>query len=116
MLLLQLKKRLQFLTLGLGGVGLVSAYVSYSPEIAARYGLFRFLFIYLFIKVLSSQILVARFIFYFSIPAIKFVNCMGNVLRLSSFYMLSVSFFFLPFLYPKSFHFSPTTILYVQNL
>ncbi|XP_034209970.1 protein CONSERVED ONLY IN THE GREEN LINEAGE 160, chloroplastic isoform X2 [Prunus dulcis] len=32
----KLKKRLQFLTLGLGGVGLVSAYVSYSPEIAAR--------------------------------------------------------------------------------
>lgn len=47
MLLLQLKKRLQFLTLGLGGVGLVSAYVSYSPEIAARYGLFgSYLFIY----------------------------------------------------------------------
>ncbi|XP_020416459.1 uncharacterized protein LOC18784096 isoform X1 [Prunus persica] len=34
----KLKKRLQFLTLGLGGVGLVSAYVSYSPEIAASYG------------------------------------------------------------------------------
>lgn len=35
-LLLQLKKRLQILTLGIGGVGLVSAYISYSPEIAAR--------------------------------------------------------------------------------
>ncbi|PQM41558.1 uncharacterized protein Pyn_33783 [Prunus yedoensis var. nudiflora] len=34
----KLKKRLQFLTLGLGSVGLVSAYVSYSPEIAASYG------------------------------------------------------------------------------
>ncbi|XP_024185424.1 protein CONSERVED ONLY IN THE GREEN LINEAGE 160, chloroplastic isoform X2 [Rosa chinensis] len=33
----KLKKRLQVLTLGIGGVGLVSAYVSYSPEIAARY-------------------------------------------------------------------------------
>lgn len=36
-LLLQLKKRLQLLTLGIGGVGVVSAYVSYSPEIAARW-------------------------------------------------------------------------------
>ncbi|KAM1017449.1 hypothetical protein ACFX13_047764 [Malus domestica] len=33
----RLKKRLQFLTLGIGGVGLVSAYVSYSPEITASY-------------------------------------------------------------------------------
>nr|XP_028964315.1 protein CONSERVED ONLY IN THE GREEN LINEAGE 160, chloroplastic-like isoform X1 [Malus domestica]XP_028964316.1 protein CONSERVED ONLY IN THE GREEN LINEAGE 160, chloroplastic-like isoform X1 [Malus domestica] len=33
----KLKKRLQFLTLGIGGVGLVSAYVSYSPEITASY-------------------------------------------------------------------------------
>ncbi|KAE9457559.1 hypothetical protein C3L33_10534, partial [Rhododendron williamsianum] len=32
----ELKKRLQFLTLGVGGVGLVSAYVSYSPEITVR--------------------------------------------------------------------------------
>lgn len=32
----QLKQRLQILTVGIGGVGLVSAYVSYSPEIAAR--------------------------------------------------------------------------------
>lgn len=35
-LLLQLKNKLQFLTLGIGGVGLLSAYVSYTPEIAAR--------------------------------------------------------------------------------
>lgn len=35
-LLLQLKKKLQFLTLGIGGVGLISAYISYTPEIAAR--------------------------------------------------------------------------------
>ncbi|KAI8551432.1 hypothetical protein RHMOL_Rhmol06G0185100 [Rhododendron molle] len=34
----ELKKRLQFLTLGVGGVGLVSAYVSYSPEITVSYG------------------------------------------------------------------------------
>lgn len=33
----QLKSKLQTLTLGIGGVGLVSTYVSYSPEIAARY-------------------------------------------------------------------------------
>ncbi|KAJ4729664.1 ATP synthase protein I -related [Melia azedarach] len=34
----KLKKNLQILTLGIGGVGLVSAYVSYSPEIAASFG------------------------------------------------------------------------------
>ncbi|KAH7533190.1 protein CONSERVED ONLY IN THE GREEN LINEAGE 160, chloroplastic [Ziziphus jujuba] len=34
----RLKKKLQILTLGMGGVGLVSAYVSYSPEIAASFG------------------------------------------------------------------------------
>ncbi|KAL0002111.1 hypothetical protein SO802_015892 [Lithocarpus litseifolius] len=34
----KLKKRLQILTLGIGGVGLVSAYISYSPEIAASFG------------------------------------------------------------------------------
>jgi hypothetical protein len=32
----QLKTRLQELTLGIGAVGLVSSYLSYSPEIAAR--------------------------------------------------------------------------------
>ncbi|CAN4075468.1 unnamed protein product [Withania somnifera] len=35
---LKLKDKLQFLTLGIGGIGIVSAYVSYSPEIAASYG------------------------------------------------------------------------------
>ncbi|OEL19318.1 hypothetical protein BAE44_0019666 [Dichanthelium oligosanthes] len=35
---LKLKERLQLLTLGIGGVGVVSAYVSYSPEIAASFG------------------------------------------------------------------------------
>ncbi|KAB8082882.1 hypothetical protein EE612_004931 [Oryza sativa] len=33
---LELKQRLQLFTLGIGGIGLVSAYFSYSPEIAAR--------------------------------------------------------------------------------
>nr|CAB3473855.1 unnamed protein product [Digitaria exilis] len=33
---LKLKERLQLLTLGIGGIGVVSAYISYSPEIAAR--------------------------------------------------------------------------------
>ncbi|KAG8662673.1 hypothetical protein MANES_01G133200v8 [Manihot esculenta] len=34
----KLKKKLQILTLGIGGVGLVSAYITYSPEIAASFG------------------------------------------------------------------------------
>ncbi|KAK4286085.1 hypothetical protein QN277_002694 [Acacia crassicarpa] len=34
----KLKKKLQILTLGIGGVGLVSAYVSYSAEVAASFG------------------------------------------------------------------------------
>ncbi|XP_037406452.1 protein CONSERVED ONLY IN THE GREEN LINEAGE 160, chloroplastic-like [Triticum dicoccoides] len=34
---LKLKERLQLLTLGIGGVGVVSAYVSYTPEIAASF-------------------------------------------------------------------------------
>ncbi|KAG8386808.1 hypothetical protein BUALT_Bualt03G0187300 [Buddleja alternifolia] len=34
----KLKNKLQLLTLGIGGVGIVSAYLSYSPEIAASYG------------------------------------------------------------------------------
>lgn len=33
----QLKKKMQILTLAIGGVGLLSAYVSYSPEVAARF-------------------------------------------------------------------------------
>ncbi|KAJ0053243.1 hypothetical protein Pint_02414 [Pistacia integerrima] len=35
---LKLKRKLQSLTLGIGGVGLISAYVSYSPEVAASFG------------------------------------------------------------------------------
>ncbi|KAJ0112532.1 hypothetical protein Patl1_02423 [Pistacia atlantica] len=34
----KLKRKLQILTLGIGGVGLISAYVSYSPEVAASFG------------------------------------------------------------------------------
>ncbi|XP_010277031.1 PREDICTED: uncharacterized protein LOC104611596 isoform X2 [Nelumbo nucifera] len=34
----KLKKKLQLLTLGIGGVGVFSAYVSYSPEVAASFG------------------------------------------------------------------------------
>ncbi|VAH79156.1 unnamed protein product [Triticum turgidum subsp. durum] len=34
---LKLKERLQLLTLGIGGIGVVSAYVSYTPEIAASF-------------------------------------------------------------------------------
>jgi hypothetical protein len=44
-LLPQLKKKLQILTLGIGGVGLVSSYVSYSPEIAARYANFGLIYV-----------------------------------------------------------------------
>ncbi|KAK3161545.1 hypothetical protein QOZ80_1BG0078440 [Eleusine coracana subsp. coracana] len=35
---LKLKERLQLLTLGIGGVGVVSAYFSYTPEIAVSFG------------------------------------------------------------------------------
>lgn len=35
---IQLKQRLQLITLGLGGLGTVSAYMSYSPEVAASFG------------------------------------------------------------------------------
>ncbi|GMP67477.1 hypothetical protein CsSME_00027452 [Camellia sinensis var. sinensis] len=34
----KLKKKMQILTLGVGSIGLLSTYVSYSPEIAASYG------------------------------------------------------------------------------
>ncbi|KAJ1688395.1 hypothetical protein LUZ63_019785 [Rhynchospora breviuscula] len=34
----KLKEKLQILTLGIGGIGVVSAYFSYSPEIAASFG------------------------------------------------------------------------------
>ncbi|CAI9089217.1 OLC1v1023750C2 [Oldenlandia corymbosa var. corymbosa] len=33
----KLKERLQLLTLGIGGIGVISAYISYTPEIAASY-------------------------------------------------------------------------------
>lgn len=33
----KLKKKLQFLTLGIGGIGVLSGYISYTPEIAASY-------------------------------------------------------------------------------
>ncbi|KAF7850320.1 hypothetical protein BT93_L5617 [Corymbia citriodora subsp. variegata] len=36
---LKLKRKLQFLTLCIGGIGLVSAYVSYTPETAASFGI-----------------------------------------------------------------------------
>lgn len=35
---IQLKQRIQLITLGLGGLGTVSAYISYSPEVAASFG------------------------------------------------------------------------------
>lgn len=35
---LKLKQRLQWLTLGIGGIGVISAYISYSPEVAASFG------------------------------------------------------------------------------
>ncbi|XP_042493983.1 protein CONSERVED ONLY IN THE GREEN LINEAGE 160, chloroplastic [Macadamia integrifolia] len=35
---LKLKKKMQILTLGIGGIGVVSAYFSYSPEVAASFG------------------------------------------------------------------------------
>ncbi|PKA66560.1 hypothetical protein AXF42_Ash003214 [Apostasia shenzhenica] len=35
---LKLKRKMQILTVGIGGIGVISAYVSYSPEIAASFG------------------------------------------------------------------------------
>ncbi|KAK4369007.1 hypothetical protein RND71_012799 [Anisodus tanguticus] len=35
---LKLKNKLQLLTVGIGGVGVISSYISYSPEIAVSYG------------------------------------------------------------------------------
>ncbi|KAJ9686140.1 hypothetical protein PVL29_015165 [Vitis rotundifolia] len=51
----KLKKKLQILTLGLGGVGLVSAYVSYSPEIAASFGA-GFIGSLVYIRMLGSSV------------------------------------------------------------
>ncbi|KAG2712519.1 hypothetical protein I3760_04G130600 [Carya illinoinensis] len=51
----KLKNRLQVLTLGIGGVGLVSAYVSYSPEIAASFGA-GFIGSLVYIRMLGSSV------------------------------------------------------------
>ncbi|KAL5793621.1 hypothetical protein ACOSP7_002215 [Xanthoceras sorbifolium] len=51
----KLKNKLQYLTLGIGGVGLVSAYVSYSPEIAASFGA-GFLGSLVYIRMLGSSV------------------------------------------------------------
>lgn len=51
----KLKNRLQVFTLGIGGVGLVSAYVSYSPEIAASFGV-GFLGSLVYIRMLGSTV------------------------------------------------------------
>ncbi|XP_027909321.1 protein CONSERVED ONLY IN THE GREEN LINEAGE 160, chloroplastic [Vigna unguiculata] len=51
----KLKEKLQFLTLGIGGVGLVSAYVSYTPEIAASFGA-GFLGSLVYIRMLGSSV------------------------------------------------------------
>ncbi|KAK9285505.1 hypothetical protein L1049_024699 [Liquidambar formosana] len=51
----KLKRKLQILTVGIGGVGLVSAYVSYSPEIAASFGA-GFLGSLVYIRMLGSSV------------------------------------------------------------
>ncbi|CAL0328925.1 unnamed protein product [Lupinus luteus] len=51
----KIKRKLQLLTLGIGGVGLVSAYVSYSPEIAASFGA-GFLGSLAYIRMLSTSV------------------------------------------------------------
>ncbi|KAI6697241.1 hypothetical protein NL676_017360 [Syzygium grande] len=51
----KLKKKLQVLTLGIGGIGLVSAYVSYSPEIAASFGA-GFLGSLVYVRMLGSSV------------------------------------------------------------
>ncbi|KAI4325154.1 hypothetical protein MLD38_030575 [Melastoma candidum] len=51
----KLKKKLQILTFGVGGIGLVSAYVSYSPEIAASFGA-GFLGSLIYIRMLGSSV------------------------------------------------------------
>ena len=51
----KLKRKLQIFTLGIGGVGLVSAYVSYSPEIAASFGA-GFLGSLAYIRMLGSSV------------------------------------------------------------
>ncbi|RDX65685.1 atpI [Mucuna pruriens] len=51
----KLKRKLQILTMGIGGVGLVSAYVSYTPEIAASFGA-GFLGSLVYIRMLGSSV------------------------------------------------------------
>ncbi|KAM7503328.1 hypothetical protein LguiB_002232 [Lonicera macranthoides] len=51
----KLKNRLQILTVGIGCIGLVSAYVSYTPEIAASYGA-GFLGSLVYIRMLGSTV------------------------------------------------------------
>ncbi|KNA05812.1 hypothetical protein SOVF_186860 [Spinacia oleracea] len=51
----KLKNKLQQLTVGIGGVGLVSAYVSYTPEIAISFGV-GFLGSLAYIRMLSNSV------------------------------------------------------------
>ncbi|KAK8924169.1 hypothetical protein KSP39_PZI019528 [Platanthera zijinensis] len=51
----KLKKELQVLTLVIGGVGMISAYVSYSPEIAASFGA-GFLGSLIYVRMLGNSI------------------------------------------------------------
>eukprot|EP00262_Sarcandra_glabra_P013140 TRINITY_DN3579_c0_g1_i1.p1 TRINITY_DN3579_c0_g1~~TRINITY_DN3579_c0_g1_i1.p1 ORF type:complete len:384 (-),score=66.54 TRINITY_DN3579_c0_g1_i1:365-1423(-) len=51
----RLKQKLQILTLGIGGVGVLSAYISYSPEIAASFGA-GFLGSLVYIRMLGSTV------------------------------------------------------------
>ncbi|XP_047332848.1 protein CONSERVED ONLY IN THE GREEN LINEAGE 160, chloroplastic [Impatiens glandulifera] len=51
----KLKNKLQLLTMGVGGVGLLSAYVSYSPEITASYGA-GLIGSFVYIRMLSTSI------------------------------------------------------------
>lgn len=52
---LKLKRKMQILTLSVGGIGLVSAYVSYTPEIAASFGA-GFLGSLVYIRMLGSSV------------------------------------------------------------
>lgn len=51
----QLKQRLQLITLALGGLGTVSAYVSYSPEVATSFGV-GFLGSLVYIRMLGNSV------------------------------------------------------------
>lgn len=64
---LQLKEKLQLLTVAIGGVGLVSAYFSYTPEIAARYvHPVRFCFVFL------SRMIDLKFLLLFTLVYIYY--------------------------------------------